>query len=46
MIGHTLAPRLAALRLVKVSGTAETAIYNGRSRWAGLLDPNDYRTSQ
>jgi 2-polyprenyl-3-methyl-5-hydroxy-6-metoxy-1,4-benzoquinol methylase len=34
MIGRTLAPRLAALGLIEISGTAETAIYNGGSRWA------------
>lgn len=34
MIGRTLAPRLAALGLTQISGTAETAIYNGGSRWA------------
>ena len=33
-IGRTLAPRLAALGLQKISGTAETAIYNGTSPWA------------
>ena len=33
-IGRTLAPRLAALGLKRISGTAETAIYNGRSLWA------------
>src|SRR4029434_131684 len=33
-IGRTLAPRLAALGLQKISGTAETAIYNGASPWA------------
>jgi len=33
-IGRTLAPRLASLGLTKISGTAETAIYNGRSLWA------------
>lgn len=33
-IGRTLAPRLAALGLIEISGTAETAIYNGGSRWA------------
>jgi SAM-dependent methyltransferase len=33
-IGRTLAPRLAALGLTQISGTAETAIYNGGSRWA------------
>jgi SAM-dependent methyltransferase len=34
MIGRTLAPRLASLGLTKISGTAETAIYNGGSCWA------------
>ena len=34
-IGRTLAPRLAALGLTGISGTAETAIYNGGSSWAG-----------
>ncbi len=33
-IGRTLAPRLAALGLTAISGTAETAIYNGGSGWA------------
>jgi len=33
-IGRTLAPRLAALGLKEISGTAETAIYNGGSCWA------------
>jgi len=33
-IGRTLAPRLAALGLKRISGTAETAIYNGGSLWA------------
>jgi SAM-dependent methyltransferase len=33
-IGRTLTPRLAALGLQRVSGTAETAIYNGTSLWA------------
>lgn len=33
-IGRTLAPRLAALGLTSVSGTAETAIYRGGSSWA------------
>jgi 2-polyprenyl-3-methyl-5-hydroxy-6-metoxy-1,4-benzoquinol methylase len=33
-IGRTLAPRLAALGLEKIGGTAETAIYNGTSPWA------------
>jgi SAM-dependent methyltransferase len=33
-IGRTLAPRLAALDLKRISGTAETAIYNGTSLWA------------
>jgi SAM-dependent methyltransferase len=33
-IGRSLAPRLAALGLTQISGTAETAIYNGGSRWA------------
>src|SRR5215211_5445856 len=33
-IGRTLAPRLAPLGLTNISGTAETAIYNGRSLWA------------
>ena len=32
-IGRDLAPRLAALGLTQISGTAETAIYNGGSRW-------------
>jgi SAM-dependent methyltransferase len=33
-IGRILAPRLASLGLTKISGTAETAIYNGASSWA------------
>ena len=33
-IGRTLAPRLALLGLTNISGTAETAIYNGGSLWA------------
>jgi SAM-dependent methyltransferase len=33
-IGRSLAPRLAALGLIEISGTAETAIYNGGSCWA------------
>ena len=33
-IGRALAPRLAALSLMQINGTAETAIYNGGSRWA------------
>jgi SAM-dependent methyltransferase len=33
-IGRTLAPRLASLGVIDISGTAETAIYNGGSRWA------------
>jgi len=33
-IGRTLAPRLAARGLKRISGTAETAIYNGGSLWA------------
>jgi 2-polyprenyl-3-methyl-5-hydroxy-6-metoxy-1,4-benzoquinol methylase len=33
-IGRTLAPRLAALGLERIGGTAETAIYNGSSLWA------------
>src|SRR5213083_1668278 len=33
-IGRTLAPRLAALGLEQITGTAETAIYNGGSGWA------------
>jgi 2-polyprenyl-3-methyl-5-hydroxy-6-metoxy-1,4-benzoquinol methylase len=33
-IGRTLAPRLAALGVEKIGGTAETAIYNGASSWA------------
>jgi SAM-dependent methyltransferase len=34
MVGRTLAPRLAALGLIPISGTAESAIYNGGSSWA------------
>jgi 2-polyprenyl-3-methyl-5-hydroxy-6-metoxy-1,4-benzoquinol methylase len=33
-VGRTLAPRLAALGLEQVEGTAETAVYNGGSPWA------------
>jgi len=33
-IERTLAPRLASLGLTNISGTAETAIYNGHSLWA------------
>ena len=33
-LGRTLAPRLAAVGLEQVAGTAETAIYNGSSPWA------------
>lgn len=33
-IGRTLAPRLAALGLKDIEGTAETAVYNGGSPWA------------
>jgi SAM-dependent methyltransferase len=33
-IGRTLAPRLASLGLTNITGTAETAIYNGGSLWA------------
>src|SRR5919108_43852 len=33
-IGRKLAPRLAALGLEHVAGTAETAVYNGGSPWA------------
>jgi 2-polyprenyl-3-methyl-5-hydroxy-6-metoxy-1,4-benzoquinol methylase len=33
-IGRTLAPRLAALGLERIGGTAEAAIYNGTSLWA------------
>jgi len=33
-IGRTLARRLAEIGLIDVSGTAETAIYNGGSSWA------------
>jgi 2-polyprenyl-3-methyl-5-hydroxy-6-metoxy-1,4-benzoquinol methylase len=33
-IGRTLAPRLGALSLTQISGTAETAVYNGGSQWA------------
>src|SRR5947208_9305669 len=33
-IGRTMAPRLAALGIEKIGGTAETAIYNGTSLWA------------
>jgi SAM-dependent methyltransferase len=34
LIGRTLAPRLASFGLTNISGTAETAIYNGGSLWA------------
>jgi hypothetical protein len=33
-IGRTLAPQLGSLGLANIGGTAETAIYNGGSRWA------------
>ena len=33
-IGRTLAPRMASYRLTNISGTAETAVYNGGSLWA------------
>ena len=33
-IGRTLAPRLAALGIDDLGGTAETAVYNGGSPWA------------
>jgi len=33
-IGRTLAPRLASLGVRSISGTAETAVYNGGSLWA------------
>jgi SAM-dependent methyltransferase len=33
-IGRALAPRLAALGLERIAGTAETAVYNGGSPWA------------
>ena len=33
-IGRNLALRLAALGLTRISGSADTAIYNGGSRWA------------
>jgi SAM-dependent methyltransferase len=33
-IGRGLGPRLTALGLTQISGSAETAIYNGGSRWA------------
>lgn len=33
-VGRALAPRLAALGLSQIEGTAETAVYNGGSPWA------------
>jgi len=33
-IGRSLAPRLAAVGLCQISGSAETAVYNGASQWA------------
>jgi SAM-dependent methyltransferase len=33
-IGRTLAPELELFALTNINGTAETAIYNGRSLWA------------
>jgi len=33
-LGRTLAPRLAAVGLEQIAGTAETAVYNGGSPWA------------
>ena len=34
LIGRTLAPRLAALGVQELAGTAETAVYQGGSPWA------------
>ena len=45
-IGRTLAPRLAAAGLEQVAGTAETAVYQGGSSWALLLDGDDHRASR
>jgi SAM-dependent methyltransferase len=33
-LGRTLAPRLAAVGLEQIAGTAETAVYNGGSPWS------------
>jgi len=33
-VGRRLAPRLAALGLAQIEGTAETSVYNGGSPWA------------
>jgi SAM-dependent methyltransferase len=33
-VGRKLAPRLAALGVAELAGTAETAVYNGGSPWA------------
>ena len=33
-VGRSLAPRLAALGMEEIGGSAETAIYNGGSPWA------------
>jgi SAM-dependent methyltransferase len=33
-VGRTLAPRLAAVGLEQIAGTADTAVYNGGSPWA------------
>ncbi len=45
-IGRTLAARVASLGLTKINGTAETAIYNGGSLWAEVLDSNGYRSTR
>ena len=46
-VGRTLAPRLAALGLEQVAGTAETAVYNGgsRGRPTGPRRSSSYATS-
>lgn len=43
-LGRTLAPRLAAVGLEQVAGTAETAVYNGGSPWAAYRRSSSYAT--
>jgi 2-polyprenyl-3-methyl-5-hydroxy-6-metoxy-1,4-benzoquinol methylase len=45
-LGRTLAPRLAAVGLEQVAGTAETAVYNGGSAVGGLLDADGHRATR
>ena len=42
-IGRTLAPRLAAVGLEHVAGTAETAVYQGGSPWADYWARDGHR---